>query len=487
MPAPIDPTKIIGKKFGRGTVRELTKERDKFKRRVWLLDCECGGVYKATTLGLQSGHKQSCGCLQRESRLKHARPFVKAEAKREHDAKKKIRIKGKLCYAPRLACEFTGLSYSTLEKYATEGAPWLGGKKISTELGKSAYGREIRYFVKRGLVRLRKAMKERLEDPETIPDYPGLTYIHDACAELSCSQKTLHRRMAAQNPPVEIVKKPGVSADDRPRPLAYVPTSFVTAEKLRRFPTLGEDDVTVPQVAKLLRCSKSQVHVLIDEGILTATETEIANGYEQVRNGVRTLNHGVRTGFILSKAQVKEVKKNGTWPPVPKLVGVRWKGADELAKELGISDPWKRLEINEYLQATRDSDPTIATRDWYQNRNGHWRRKWKYDTERVWSTLTAKKQDPVVRAKSVQPGGAYPGHARRPHRAGPVPNAERELILQFCYDRYVKAKETMGQVLAEATEFGGRFVPESKDDVKKYAKIWANRFDPPLPSREGVD
>lgn len=56
---------LIGRKFGRLTVvKELESHTP---QRRWLCQCECGGVAKANSHTLTSGHTQSCGCLRSES------------------------------------------------------------------------------------------------------------------------------------------------------------------------------------------------------------------------------------------------------------------------------------------------------------------------------------------------------------------------------------------------------------------------------------
>src|SRR5210317_443759 len=57
--------KLIGQKFNMGTVisfvgREKRKNR---KSLVWLVQCECGNTYEATTTELTCCGKRSCGCL----------------------------------------------------------------------------------------------------------------------------------------------------------------------------------------------------------------------------------------------------------------------------------------------------------------------------------------------------------------------------------------------------------------------------------------
>lgn len=64
---------LSGKKFGRLNVtNEYTKRRDRngMVRIYWKCICDCGNEEYANTSALLGGHKQSCGCLQREAARK---------------------------------------------------------------------------------------------------------------------------------------------------------------------------------------------------------------------------------------------------------------------------------------------------------------------------------------------------------------------------------------------------------------------------------
>ena len=58
---------IIGKKYGRLTVKELVGTNEK-KDALWLCECSCGNSVIAQTKSLTTGDKKSCGCLYKESR-----------------------------------------------------------------------------------------------------------------------------------------------------------------------------------------------------------------------------------------------------------------------------------------------------------------------------------------------------------------------------------------------------------------------------------
>lgn len=54
--------------FTRLTVLELSQRYNGFP--TWLCRCECGNLTKVNSYKLLNGHTKSCGCLQRESRMK---------------------------------------------------------------------------------------------------------------------------------------------------------------------------------------------------------------------------------------------------------------------------------------------------------------------------------------------------------------------------------------------------------------------------------
>ena len=60
---------ITGQKFGKLTVLKPTKKR-KNGNVVWLCLCDCGNIREVVSGNLQSGHTQSCGCLQKKLLIK---------------------------------------------------------------------------------------------------------------------------------------------------------------------------------------------------------------------------------------------------------------------------------------------------------------------------------------------------------------------------------------------------------------------------------
>ena len=66
---------LTGKKFGRLTVLEATKEKTKDGRRIWKCQCDCGNIKFASCQNLKRGHCTSCGCKNKEqiTQLGHSR------------------------------------------------------------------------------------------------------------------------------------------------------------------------------------------------------------------------------------------------------------------------------------------------------------------------------------------------------------------------------------------------------------------------------
>lgn len=57
---------LIGQHFERLMVIEETKERDRRGGVIWKCKCDCGNLTTASSSDLRSGHKKSCGCLNKE-------------------------------------------------------------------------------------------------------------------------------------------------------------------------------------------------------------------------------------------------------------------------------------------------------------------------------------------------------------------------------------------------------------------------------------
>ena len=57
---------LTGQRFGRLTVLEKTEKRVGKGCIVWKCQCDCGNICEGSSKDLNSGHKQSCGCLNDE-------------------------------------------------------------------------------------------------------------------------------------------------------------------------------------------------------------------------------------------------------------------------------------------------------------------------------------------------------------------------------------------------------------------------------------
>lgn len=57
---------LLGQRFNKLLVKEETNQRDRRGSVVWLCQCDCGNTTFASTNDLRTGHKQSCGCLNKE-------------------------------------------------------------------------------------------------------------------------------------------------------------------------------------------------------------------------------------------------------------------------------------------------------------------------------------------------------------------------------------------------------------------------------------
>lgn len=62
---------LVGKKFGRLKVIRKAVYK-KYGNFVWVCKCECGTITEKATCVLAQGRVLSCGCLQKENRIKHS-------------------------------------------------------------------------------------------------------------------------------------------------------------------------------------------------------------------------------------------------------------------------------------------------------------------------------------------------------------------------------------------------------------------------------
>ena len=68
---------MIGKKFGRLTVIEELRERNKYGKIVYKCQCECGNIVDVVGNQLRAGQTKSCGCLQKEKASKQGKANAK--------------------------------------------------------------------------------------------------------------------------------------------------------------------------------------------------------------------------------------------------------------------------------------------------------------------------------------------------------------------------------------------------------------------------
>ena len=62
---------IIGKKFGRLTVLEKTKEKNKYGSYFYKCRCDCGNIHLVISRDLKDNSTKSCGCLHKDSSIKN--------------------------------------------------------------------------------------------------------------------------------------------------------------------------------------------------------------------------------------------------------------------------------------------------------------------------------------------------------------------------------------------------------------------------------
>lgn len=68
---------IIGEKFDRLTVVDITDERSKDGSVIWKCQCECGNIIQCSTKKLRNKNTRSCGCLQKEIASNNRRKDLK--------------------------------------------------------------------------------------------------------------------------------------------------------------------------------------------------------------------------------------------------------------------------------------------------------------------------------------------------------------------------------------------------------------------------
>ena len=58
---------LTGQRFGRLTVISFSQYVDNGRRTSWLCQCDCGNTLEVPRRYLATGHKKSCGCLERDN------------------------------------------------------------------------------------------------------------------------------------------------------------------------------------------------------------------------------------------------------------------------------------------------------------------------------------------------------------------------------------------------------------------------------------
>jgi hypothetical protein len=264
MPPPLD---LTDKHYGKLTVLGLLKDRDKHGRRLWRCRCKCGQTVAVSRLLLQSGHKKTCGRLCPLRPRRQGRPFIRTAAQRAHDEKEQIVDGTDVWLAPRAAAKCIRRSYPTLVKWR-QICPFTG-QGITTRPMRSAYNREITYYLKADLDRIAKAIAARTRTPE----YPGLIHVEAAAEELGVSPRTLRRCQKAYGSEAKTRNRPGKSEDGRALPRRYTMREFLDVMKdTRQRASIPDDKVSVKEAARILQATPADVHNLIAAGLLAAED-----------------------------------------------------------------------------------------------------------------------------------------------------------------------------------------------------------------------
>jgi hypothetical protein len=211
------------------------------------------------------------------------------------------------------------------------GCPWLDGEALETKRIRTAYNREITYFLKSDLDRVRRAIARRLK----VPKYPGLVHIEAAAKAQGVSTKTMRRAFAAYRkekgaPSLDVARDmPAKSTDGRALPRSYVPEEFTEWFKQRRELHPDADDISVEDAAALLDRSIKAVNTLIHRGILSPKAGRILcnGGYPRKAN-------------VLSRSAVQKWQENQRAKYGPAAEQRRQKRAAEVLGALLADGEW---------------------------------------------------------------------------------------------------------------------------------------------------
>lgn len=130
----VDKPNLIGKRFTSGVVIRLSEARRQSNRQEWVLQCDCGNVYQATTAQLTgkiSHRTTSCGCRQYGSR-ENSHLFTGYKdlsgtiwgsiSRQSYNDRKRVEITKEQAYAvfekQNKKCAYTGwdLSFGVIER-----------------------------------------------------------------------------------------------------------------------------------------------------------------------------------------------------------------------------------------------------------------------------------------------------------------------------------------------------------------------------------
>jgi len=205
------------------------------------------------------------------------------------------------------------------------------------------------------------------------------------------------------------------------------------------------------------------------------------------------------------------------------LNGTKWaknlRSATEICDQHGVNNYSDRIEVSAFLH--RLAKAGILTGQRVPQKRPNSRRRWinpmMYETGEVDRYLSGRDLVEAARSPATQLSGQlareettqtqngrtagsdanpldaackradhpdYPSHCKKPYSTGRRPNVEREVVLKACYDRYMVSQQPAVEVQEGiANDFGPRYSPKSKDEVKHFAREWSERFAPPLPTK----
>jgi hypothetical protein len=164
---------------------------------------------------------------------------------------------------------------------------------------KGGYNREITYYAKSDLDRVRDARAEKVVG--VAPEQPEMVHVDKAASELGCHLRTVYRRARATQ--TEVKYRAGKDGKGRGMPRSYLPQQFI--EDAKQLPVL-DSKMTAADAADSLGVSKSDIHNLIKAGLLDA---ESGEGLTRAaaRPGGTTLRYR-RKATLVSTEQVNQLK-----------------------------------------------------------------------------------------------------------------------------------------------------------------------------------